>query len=35
MATWPDLTEYHEALQFPQRTLADAELQRAQIDRPE
>jgi len=33
MATWPDLTDYHEALQFPQRSLGDPELQRAQIDK--
>ena len=32
MATWPDLTDYHEALQFPQRSLGDPELQKAQID---
>jgi WD domain, G-beta repeat len=33
MATWPDLTEYHEALQSPQRSLGDAELQKSQIDK--
>jgi len=33
MATWPDLTDYHEALQSPQRSLSDPELQRAQIDK--
>jgi hypothetical protein len=33
MATWPDLTEYHEALQFPQRSLSDPELQKAQIEK--
>ena len=33
MASWPDLTDYHEALQFPQRSLSDAELQKAQIDK--
>ena len=33
MATWPDLTDYHEALQSPQRSLADPELQKAQIDK--
>lgn len=33
MATWPDLTEYHEALQFPQRSLGDPGLQKAQIDK--
>src|SRR3989440_30336 len=33
MATWPDLTDYHEALQSPQRSLNDSELQRAQIDK--
>jgi hypothetical protein len=33
MATWPDLTEYHEAMQSPQRSLADPELQKAQIDK--
>ena len=33
MATWPDLTEYHEALQHPQRSLGDSELQRAQIEK--
>jgi hypothetical protein len=33
MATWPDLTDYHEALQFPQRSLSDPELQKAQIDK--
>src|SRR3954462_5814004 len=32
MATWPDLTDYHEALQFPQRSLGDAELQKARIE---
>src|SRR5205823_266576 len=31
MATWPDLTDYHEALQFPQRSLGDPELKKAQI----
>jgi WD40 repeat protein len=33
MATWPDLTDYHEALQFPERSLRDPELQRAQIEK--
>ena len=33
MATWPDLTEYHEALQSPQRSLGDPELQKSQIDK--
>ena len=33
MATWPDLTDYHEALQFPQRSLSDPELQKAQIEK--
>jgi hypothetical protein len=33
MATWPDLTEYHEALQSPQRSLGDPGLQKAQIDK--
>src|SRR5260370_6470379 len=33
MATWPDLTEYHEALQFPERWLGDPELQKAQIEK--
>jgi hypothetical protein len=33
MATWPDLTDYHEALQHPQRSIGDAELQKAQIDK--
>src|SRR5205807_6490982 len=33
MATWPDLTDYHEALQFPQRSLGDPELKKAQIDK--
>jgi hypothetical protein len=33
MATWPDLTEYHEALQFPGRSLGDPELQKAQIEK--
>src|SRR5919108_3061046 len=33
MATWPDLTEYHEALQYPQRSLGDPDLQAAQIDK--
>jgi hypothetical protein len=33
MATWPDLTDYHEALQFPERSLSDPELQRAQIEK--
>src|SRR3954462_4050700 len=32
MATWPDLTEYHEALQYPERSLGDAELQKARIE---
>ena len=31
MATWPDLTDYHEALQSPQRSLADPELQDATL----
>ena len=33
MATWPDLTEYHEALQYPQRSLGDPGLQKAQIEK--
>src|SRR5437016_4298763 len=33
MATWPDLTEYHEALQYPERSLGDPELQKAQIEK--
>jgi len=33
MATWPDLTEYHEALQYPERSLGDSELQKAQIEK--
>ena len=33
MATWPDLTEYHEVMQSPQRSLGDPELQKAQIDK--
>ena len=33
MATWPDLTEYHEALQSPQRSFGDPGLQKAQIDK--
>src|SRR3954453_22411413 len=33
MATWPDLTEYHEALQFPSRSLGDPELQKAEIEK--
>ena len=33
MATWPDLTEYHEALQFPERSLGDPELQKSQIEK--
>src|SRR3981189_3785795 len=33
MATWPDLTDYHEPLQFPQRYLGDPELQKSQIDK--
>ena len=33
MATWPDLTDYHEALQFPERSLADPELQKSQIEK--
>ena len=33
MATWPDLTDYHEALQSPQRSLGDPDLQKAQIDK--
>src|SRR5436190_4362209 len=32
MATWPDLTEYHEALQIPERSLGDPGLQKAQIE---
>src|SRR5437868_12807969 len=32
MATWPDLTEYHEALQYPGRSLGDPELQKARIE---
>src|SRR5260370_2376409 len=33
MATWPDLTEYHEALQFPERWFGDPELKKAQIEK--
>src|SRR5438105_8931033 len=33
MATWPDLTEHHEALQYPQRSLGDPGLQKAQIEK--
>ena len=33
MATWPDLTDYHEALQYPERSLGDPELQKAQIEK--
>src|SRR5947207_6034943 len=33
MATWPDLTEYHEALQYPERPLGDHGLQKAQIEK--
>src|SRR2546423_1736325 len=33
MATWPDLTDYHEALQYPERSLRDSELQKAQIEK--
>src|SRR5260370_38600758 len=33
MATWPALTEYHEALQFPERWLGDPELQKAKIEK--
>src|SRR5712675_2440020 len=33
MATWPDLTEYHEALQMPERSLGDPALQKAQIEK--
>src|SRR5207248_7782528 len=33
MATWPDLTEYHEALQYPERSLGDHGLQKAQIEK--
>src|SRR5438874_6965634 len=33
MATWPDLTEYHEALQYPERSLGDPGLQKAQIEK--
>ena len=33
MATWPDLTEYHEALQIPERSLGDPALQKAQIEK--
>jgi len=32
MAQWPDLTDYHEALQHPKGTLADPELQKAAIE---
>src|SRR3982750_3747586 len=33
MATWPDLTDYHEARQFPERSMGDPELQKAQIEK--
>jgi hypothetical protein len=33
MATWPDLTEYHEALQYPEQSLGDPELKKAQIEK--
>jgi hypothetical protein len=33
MATWPDLTEYHEALQHPDLSLGDPELQKSQIEK--
>ena len=32
MATWPDLTEYHGALQHPARSFADAGLKQAKIE---
>jgi hypothetical protein len=32
MPTWPDLTDYHEALQQPRRSFADAALQEATIE---
>src|SRR5260370_5341410 len=32
MATWPDLTEYHEALQHPPKSFADAGLKQAKIE---
>jgi len=32
MATWPDLTEYHEALQHPAKSFADAGLKQAKIE---
>ncbi|HSN93399.1 MAG TPA: hypothetical protein VLS93_19365 [Anaeromyxobacteraceae bacterium] len=32
MPTWPDLTDYHEALQQPRRSFSDAALQEAAIE---
>jgi hypothetical protein len=32
MPTWPDLTDYHEALQQPRRSFSDAALQEATIE---
>src|SRR5574337_38133 len=32
MASWPDLTEYHEAVQHPQQAFTDAELRVASIE---
>src|SRR6266852_2202494 len=32
VATWPDLTEYHEALQHPAKSFADAGLKQAKIE---
>jgi hypothetical protein len=32
MAAWPDLTDYHEALQQPRRSFSDAALQEAAIE---
>ncbi len=32
MAQWPDVTDYHEAIQHPTRSLADPDLQKASIE---
>src|SRR5687767_9474575 len=31
MGSWPDLTDYHEALQHPRQSFSDPQLQRATI----
>lgn len=32
MASWPDLTEYHEAVQNPQRSFADSRLKKVELE---